>query len=49
LRETAATIASRLEAERLWPEAAAAQPGEARTPPSDDQRPRSRIPAYVER
>jgi IclR family mhp operon transcriptional activator len=49
LRDTAAAIASRLRAERLWPVEAAAQPGEPRTPPSDDQRPRSRIPAYVER
>ena len=49
LRETAAAMESRLTGERLWPGQAPAQPGEARTPPSDDRRPRSRIPAYVER
>jgi IclR family transcriptional regulator, mhp operon transcriptional activator len=49
LRETVAEMASGLEAGTLWPRTVAALPGEARTPPSDDQRPRSRIPAYVER
>lgn len=52
LRETASAIAQRLETESLWPGDTPAEktiPGEARNPPSDDRRPRSRIPAYVDR
>lgn len=52
LRATAAAIAARLESASLWPTPALADKilqGEARNPPSDDRRPRSRIPAYVDR
>lgn len=51
LRETAAAISARLEQENLWPQPAEAAHGGTApgTPPSEDRRPRSRIPAYVER
>jgi hypothetical protein len=50
LRETAASIAQQLESGSLWPaQQGAVRTDSAGTPPSEDRRPRSRIPAYVER